>query len=466
VVDHNAPQPPPPPRCGPLTRFLRLFARVEPGEAGSVLLLALNIFLLMTAYYLIKPVREAFILGQWGAEAKTAASAGQALLLVAVVPLYSRLADRLPSRRLINAVLLFFAACLAAFYGAARAGLPVGIPFYLWVGVFNLMVVAQFWSFANDLYLPEQGKRLFAIVGFGMSAGAVSGSVIAGRLIGPLGLHQLLLVAAALLAASVGLTRAADALHGRRLGAAPGAAAARRPADEPMSGPGGFTLVRRNRYLLLIGFMLVLANLVNTTGEYILGARVRAEQHRLHPAVERAAGMDDAAHAAAVAAREEAVGKGIGRFYADFFSVVNLAGLLAQLFLVSRLVAWFGVRRAMLGLPLIAMGGYALTALFPVLAVARWGKVAENATDYSLQNTVRQILFLPTTREEKYKAKQAIDTFFVRLGDVAAALLVIAGSRLAGLDTVGFAWVNVGLAAVWVGLAVAIGRRFAGLERG
>lgn len=455
-----------PPRCGPLTRFLRLFARVEPGEAGSVLLLALNIFLLMTAYYLIKPVREALILGHWGAEAKTAASAGQALLLVAVVPLYSRLADRLPSRRLINAVLLFFAACLVAFYGAARAGLPVGIGFYLWVGVFNLMVVAQFWSFANDIYRPEQGKRLFAIVGFGMSAGAVSGSVIAGRLIGPLGLHQLLLVSAALLVASVGLTRAADVLHGRRLGTGTSAGVARRAADAPMSGPGGFTLVRRNRYLLLIGFMLVLANLVNTTGEYILGARVREAQDRLHPAVERTADMDDAAHAAAVAAREVAVGKGIGRFYADFFSVVNLAGLVAQLFLVSRLVAWLGVRRAMLGLPLIAMGGYALTALLPVLAVARWGKVAENATDYSLQNTVRQILFLPTTREEKYKAKQAIDTFFVRLGDVAAALLVIGGSRLMGLDTVGFAWVNVGLAMVWVGLAVAIGRRFAGMERG
>jgi AAA family ATP:ADP antiporter len=456
-----------PPRCGPLTRILRLFARVEPGEAGSVLLLALNIFLLMTAYYLIKPVREALILGHWGAEAKTAASAGQALLLVAVVPLYSRLADRLPSRRLINAVLVFFAGCLVAFYGAARAGLPVGIGFYLWVGVFNLMVVAQFWSFANDIYLPEQGKRLFAIVGFGMSAGAVSGSVIAGRLIGPLGLHQLLLVAAALLVASVGLTRAADVLHGRRqTGAGPATAAARRAADAPMSGPGGFTLVRRNRYLLLIGFMLVLANLVNTTGEYILGARVREAQDRLHPAVERTADMDDAAHAAAVAAREAAVGKGIGRFYADFFSVVNLAGLLAQLFLVSRLVAWLGVRRAMLGLPLIAMGGYLMTALLPVLAVARWGKVAENATDYSLQNTVRQILFLPTTREEKYKAKQAIDTFFVRIGDVAAAGLVIGGSRLAGLDTVGFAWVNVGLAVVWVALAVAIGRRFAGMERG
>jgi AAA family ATP:ADP antiporter len=450
------------PRPGPLTRFLRLFARVEPGEAGGVLLLALNVFLLLTAYYLIKPVREAFILGQWGAEAKTAASAGQALLLLAVVPLYSRLADRLPSRRLISTVLVFFAACLAVFYLCARAGLPVGIPFYLWVGVFNLMVVAQFWSFANDIYLPEQGKRLFAIVAFGMSAGAVSGSFIAGRLIGPLGLHQLLLVSAALLLASVGLTRAVDVLQRRHAPASGNVN--RRKADAPMAGPGGFALVLRNRYLLLIGFMLVLANLVNTTGEYILGARVRAEQDRLHPAVERTVGMDEAAFTAAEAARSKAVGEGIGRFYADFFSAVNLVGLLAQLFLVSRLVAWFGVRRAMLALPLVAMGGYVLTAVFPVLAVARWGKVAENATDYSLQNTVRQILFLPTTREEKYKAKQAVDTFFVRMGDVAAAALVIGGSRLVGLGTVGFAWVNVGLAAVWVVLAVAIGRRFARLE--
>jgi AAA family ATP:ADP antiporter len=459
----NEPQAGASARMGPLTRVLRLFARVQPGEAGDVLLLTLNVFLLLTAYYLIKPVREALILSEWGPEAKTAASAGQALLLLAVVPLYSRLANRMPSRRLIGVVMVFFAMCLAVFYLLARAGIPVGIPFYLWVGIFNLMVIAQFWSFANDLYQPEEGKRLFAIVAFGSSAGAVFGSVIAGRLIGPLGLHQLLLVSAALLPASLGLTRVVDARR-RRAAKRPATALPAR-ADEPMSGPGGFALVMRNRYLLMIGGMLVLANLVNTTGEYILGARVRQHQDRLHPAVVRTVDMSDETYAAESALRNTAVGQGIGRFYADFFSAVNLASLVIQLFLVSRIVAWFGVRRAMLALPLVAMGGYALIALFPLLNVARWSKVAENSTDYSLQNTVRQMLFLPTTREEKYKAKQAVDTFFVRMGDVAAAGLVIGGTSLAGWAPSTFARVNIVLAALWVVLAVATGRRFARLER-
>ncbi len=97
-------------------------------------------------------------------------------------------------------------------------------------------------------------------------------------------------------------------------------------------------------------------------------------------------------------------------------------------------------------------------ALFPLLAVARWAKTAENATDYSLQNTVRNMLFLPTSRDEKYKAKQAIDTFFVRMGDVLAALLVLGGTTLIHLSSTGFALVNVALGLLWVGLVVVIGR--------
>jgi len=192
-----------------LVRVLRLFAPVRQGEGGTVLLMALNVFLLLTAYYIIKPVREALILSEWGAEAKIYASAGQALLLLGVIPLYSRLADRMNVRRLISTVLVFFAVCLVAFYLLAMANVRLGIPFYLWVGIFNMMVVAQFWSFANDYYTEEQGKRLFAIIGFGMSAGAVFGGFITKKLINPLGLYQLMLLSAALLIVSLLLTVAA-----------------------------------------------------------------------------------------------------------------------------------------------------------------------------------------------------------------------------------------------------------------
>jgi AAA family ATP:ADP antiporter len=129
------------------------------------------------------------------------------------------------------------------------------------------------------------------------------------------------------------------------------------------------------------------------------------------------------------------------------------------LFLVSRILKYLGVRIALLFLPILAIGGYSLIVFFPILSIIRWSKTAENATDYSLQNTVRQVLFLPTTREEKYKAKQAIDTFFVRAGDVLSAVLVFLGTTFWAFQTAEFAIVNIVLATVWLILSVIIGKR-------
>jgi len=436
-----------------LERSLSLFAPVHGGEGSRVLLLALNVFFLLTAYYIIKPVREALILSEWGAEAKIYTAAGQAFLLLLVVPLYSRLAGAVNRRRLITLVLLFFIGCLVAFYFLALARVPLGIPFYLWVGIFNVMVIAQFWSFANDIYTNEQGKRLFAIVGFGSSAGAVFGSFITGKLIEPLGLYQLLLLSGALLAVSLVLTLVIDT----------GMAKTESPTPQKKSGRSGFALVFKSRYLLLIALMMVLANLVNTTGEYILGKRVAADARASVPEVVISEGMSEAELEAAQAVRKDEIGVITGKFYSGFFNLVNLVGLLTQLFLVSRIVRWGGVHLAILVLPVVALGGYFMMGLFPLLAVTRWAKTAENATDYSLQNTVRNMLFLPTTREEKYQAKQAIDSFFVRAGDMMAALLVLVGTSVWNLSVGGFAWVNVGLALVWIWVAVAIGRRYRSL---
>ncbi len=429
----------------PLERFLNVFTEVRHGEAASALLLALNIFLILTAYYVLKPVREALILAGGGAEIKSYAAAGQALLLLAAVPFYGWLASRMPRRVLINGVTLFFAVCLVVFYGLAQLKVPLGVVFFLWVGIFNLMVPAQFWAFANDIYTPEAGKRLFVIVAFGASCGAVAGSYLDSLLIGPVGVYQLMLVAAGILALSLLITNAVEHRERARGTPRPGAAAAVHAEDEPLKEGNAFAMVLGNRYLLLIALLMLVLNLVNTTGEYILGRTV-------------------------VSAAEQAVASGtagglskeeyIGGFYAQFFTVVNIAGLLLQLFVVSRVLKYFGVGVAILILPLIALGGYLIAAFYPVLAMVRWAKTAENATDYSLQNTVRQVLFLPTTREQKYKAKQAIDTFFVRAGDVLSAVVVFAGTTWLAFTTQGFALVNVGLVSLWLVLAVLIGRHY------
>ena len=432
-----------------LDMSLGAFADVRTGEGVTALLLTLNVFLLLTTYYIIKPVREALILAGGGAELKAYTSAGQAALLLLLVPAYGVLASRLPRKRLIQVVTLFFAACLVGFRFAAAADIPyLGVAFFLWVGIFNLMVIAQFWAFANDLYTPEQGKRLFAIVAFGASFGAVSGSWIAGRIIGPVGIENMLLVAAVLLVTSLALVQSVERRWRRERPrvARTGADATAPPvqAEETIGGKeGGFRLVLRDRYLTAIAVLLLLLNWVNTTGEYILGRVVSRTAGALVSAGQ-AGGLTE--------------GQWIGKFYADFFTVVNIVGVLAQLFLVSRILKYLGVRTALMILPVIAFGGYTLLAFVPSLSVVRWVKTAENATDYSLNNTVRQVLFLPLSREEKYKAKQAIDSFFVRVGDALSALLVFVGTAWLSFETRDFALVNLVLVTGWIAVAWWIGR--------
>jgi AAA family ATP:ADP antiporter len=146
----------------------------------------------------------------------------------------------------------------------------------------------------------------------------------------------------------------------------------------------------------------------------------------------------------------------VGKAYAEFYFTVNVVGVLVQAFLVSRIIRYVGMTGALLVLPLLTLGSSVAVLVAPLLAVFRIGKTLENATDYSLNNTVRQMLWLPTTAALKYKAKQAVDTFFVRLGDVSSALLVYAGAELLGWSVRGFAVVNAGLSLLWMAFAIAI----------
>jgi len=328
-------------------------------------------------------------------------------------------------------VTAFFISNLAIFFALGTAGVGIGVPYFLWVGIFNMMVVAQFWAFANDIYSEEQGKRLFPIVGVGASLGAWVGSLSTKYMLEYLGPYQLMLVAAGLLTFCILLTWT---VHRREAGRATPERA--KQAEQPLDSKGGFQLVLRHRYLRLIALLVLLLNAVNSVGEYLLGRFVIASAQVL-PAAER--------------------GKFIGQFYADYFSWVNLLGFLIQTFLVARLFKWIGVRGALFVLPLIAFSGYGILATIPILAIVRVAKILENATDYSLNNTVRHALFLPTSREEKYKGKAATDTFFVRLGDMLQAGIVLAGTQLS-LSISNMAVANMVMVGVWLLVAVAIYR--------
>jgi AAA family ATP:ADP antiporter len=454
VIDADTPSTGP---KGLLDRVLGVFAEVHGGEGLTALLLMLNIFLLLAAYSMLKTIREPLILTvPGGAEVKSYAAAAIAGLFLILVPLYSALASRVSRVKLINSVTLFFVACLIAFFALHGAGVPIGVAFFIWVGIFNLMVIAQLWAFANDVYTVRQGKRLFAIVGFGASLGAIAGSFSTGQLVALYGPYPFMLGACVLLALCMVLTNVVNVREMRARARqprppegqtaepdAPESPAA--PVDAPVRGRSGFALVFRNRYLLLIGLLMLVYNFVNTNGEYILGKMVL--------------GSYVASHGAAAVAGLDAK-KVIGEFYGNFQTLVNVISAVLQAFVVSRVIKYFGVRIALVVLPVVALIGYTSMALIPLLGFIRGTKMAENSVDYSLQNTTRNALYLPTSREAKYKAKQANDTFFVRFGDVLSAGLVFAGTTWMGFAPREFALVNVGLIVIWLVLAIAIGRSF------
>ena len=414
-----------------LSFSLRPFAKVEPSEALTAVVMTLTVFLLLTAYYLLKTAREPLILLHGGAEVKSYAAAGQAVLLLGFVQLYGWVARKVGRMRLLLGVYLFFASNLVLFALLARAALPVAIPFYLWVGVYNYTSIAQFWGYASDVYTPEQGKRLFAVIGIGSSLGAVAGAHLAKRVV-PLGPQAMMLGAAILLGVCCALLIWVDSRV-----EAPALAKAKEEDAQPLSHESAFSLLTRDKYLILIAILTLLINWCNSTGEYILDRTLLA------------AVSGKGQHADAMVF--------VGQFKAEYFEWVNIIGVLLQLFAVSRILDKLGVRTALFFLPVIAFGGYTVMLVAPVLSLIRLAKVAENSLDYSVQNTARQALYLVATRVEKYVGKITVDSFFVRFGDVLSAGVVYVGAKLS-LPTQVFAAINLVLIMVWLFVVVLVGR--------
>jgi AAA family ATP:ADP antiporter len=419
----------PAPKPSPLDRVLGLFGDVRAGEGAIVLLMALNVFLLLVAYYVLKTVREPLILATGGAELKSYASAFQALTLIGYVPLYGWVASRMPRQRFLMAVVLFFVGCIQLFFVGSRLGVPyIGFVFFVWVGIFSLTTIAQFWSYANEIYSRPEGNRLFPLIAVGSAAGAPFGAALAEHLF-KLGTNPYVMmeIAAGLLLLHLGLYRIVNG----RVSAGPAQA-----DQEPMKAGNGFAMVFESRYLGLVALLLVLLNLVNTVGEFILGNAVVAAADAQVAA--GAAGFDKGAY--------------IGQFYGSYFLWTNLATIFIQAFVVSRIVKHFGMKGVLLALPIVSLCAYSTAAAGAGLLALLYVKIAENSTDYSVNNTAKQMLWLPTSREEKYKAKQAIDTFFVRFGDMLAGGVVFVGTHWLSRGVSGFARANI----VIVGAAICV----------
>lgn len=400
-------------------------AEVRAGEWRIVLLFFANLFLLLTAYYILKVIREPLILLEGGAVERSYARGLQAGLLLVLIPGYGLLANRFEPSRLVKWIMGVFVVCVGAFVTLGRLGVPVGFAFFVWLGIFSTLSIAQFWSLATDVMSEADGKRLFPMVAAGGTLGGIFGSQIAARMIDghP---YQLMLVAAAVLVSCALLTHITHGVAASQRGNVVEVPAGERDRR------GGFTLLAHDRYLLLIALSVLVLNFVNTTGDFLLARLVNARALAL-PAEHRAAF--------------------IGSFYGDFQTYISVLTSFVQIVIVARVFKLLGIGGSLIFLPLFAFAGYGLSGVLPVLGLVATIKVVENATDYSLQNTTQQALFLSTSRDAKYKAKAAIDTLFVRLGDLASTGVVFIGAQV-GLSTTGYALINVAVSAGWIWLAL------------
>jgi len=437
-----------------LERVLRLFTDVRPGEGVTGVWMLASVFLVLAAYYFVKPARDGLLAispagGLSETELKAYSGFGQGLCLLAALPLYDRIARALPRRRLLTTVTLFFAGNLALFW-ALQPGLLleearyVGIVFYLWVGIFNVFIVAQFWAFAADLYSDEAGRRLFPMIAIGATAGAATGAWLAKRLVGVVGTYGLLLVAGVVLCTSLVGILIAESRGPQGEGGVEVEGEAEPSVERDTS--GGLRLVFRHKYLVATAFMILLLNWVNSNGEnFMFGA---LEKH-LHAEV--AARGIVAGEAADAFIRDETT-----RFYGDLFFWVNVVALLLQSLVASRLLRYGGFGAILLALPVISFSAYAAMAIHPGLGVIRRMKIAENATDYSLSNTAKQVLWLPTSVDMKYRAKATIDTLFVRAGDGFAAATAFFGKKVLAAPIRSLFAFNAGLVVVWLALAAVV----------
>lgn len=414
----------------PAARFVRALTKIERHELAAVLLSFLLVFVLMTSYMILKPLRDALAAdwGNVGLALTWTANFGLSLLAVSI---YGAALTFVRFRIMVPAFYVFFAATFVGLY-ALRAGLAdptlVNKAFYVWVSVFSLFNLSVFWSFMTDVFSSEQARRLFGVIAAGTTVGAIVGPSITGMLVDDLGANGLLLLSAGLLLFPVAVIPVLRRLKSTKLGNAgleadPGAKQAL--GTNPFA---GFSVLATDRYLLGICAFILLYVSINTFVYFELQNLTR--EYSLE-------------------------------FRAQVWSLIeittNVLTLLTAALVTSRIVIRFGMQTALTLMPVIvALGIFALVAV-PTLLMLAIFQVGRRVGNYAVTRPSREMLFTVLGREVRFKAKPVIDVVVYRAGDVASAWLftLIAGSLGLGLPGVaamiGITAALWGLSALWLG---------------
>jgi AAA family ATP:ADP antiporter len=408
----------------------------QPHELGGVLAAFSCVFFMFSSYSILRPIRETMGLTS-GVETLPALFWGTFVAMLALQPIYGWLTSRFRRTVFLPWVYLFFILNIVAFYAwfvAQQDHTWISRVYFIWVSVFNLFVVAVFWSLMADVFTREQAGRLFGFIAAGLSLGGLFGPFLGKQLAQPIGTINLLLVSAVLLAIGLAFMLRVLAWH-RVHGTTQQPAAEGEARQDPDANLGGgalaaFRQVASSPYLALIAVFVLLLTWVSTF--------LYLEQQALV-----AVTFTDRD------ARTE--------FFNTIDFWVQAASLAVQVFLFGRLYRWLGFRALIALVPVAMMLGFTALALVPTFAVLVGVMIVRRVGEYSIARPSRDTLYTVVTREEKYKAKSLIDTFVYRGGDATSASLHALVKSTFGLGLSGIAWIGAGIAAAWALVALRLG---------
>jgi len=420
-------------------RLTRLVA-VEPGEMRALFWSFIYFFALLCSYYIIRPMRDEMGIAG-GIEKLQWMFTGTFVVMLAAVPLFGWVAKRFPVRQFLPYVYYFFIANLILFFVLFKSDLThayVARAFFIWASVFNLFIVSVFWSFMADIFDNNQAKRLFGVIAAGGTAGALTGPVLTAALVSPLGPANMLLISIAFLAIAVWCIHRIIAWK-QSTNINSGKDDHLRPV-KPDSGKeqaiggsifAGIRLVFSSPYLTGICFLILLYTTL-ATFLYFQQAQIIRDS------------FEDSANRTAL-------------FAVMDFSV-NFLTIITQLLLTSRIVRKWGLSWALALIPLLLGIGFLLLGMMPMLSVLIAVQVLRRAGNYAVMRPAREMLYVVLGKEEKYKAKNFIDTVVYRGGDAVSAW-AYAGLKAVGLNLAGIALVAVPLAGIWAWISFKLGKR-------
>jgi AAA family ATP:ADP antiporter len=373
---------------------------------------------------------------------------GTFVVMLLAVPLFGWLTSRYPRRKFLVYVYYFFITNLLLFFALFRAGIEqawLARAFFIWASVFNLFVVSVFWSFMTDIFNDEQAKRLFGFIAAGGTTGALVGPVLTVSLVQFVGTTNLLLLSATFLGCAVLCIRQLICWqdHNSLLPSSiPAMAQGGTPSssrDAVLQGGlfGGIKLVLGSHYLLGICLLMVLFTSL-ATFLYFQQAYIIRDNF-----------VDPADRTAVFATMDFAV---------------NFLTILIQVFLTGRIVNRLGMAWTLAIIPVLLCLGFTLLALSPALAVIVVVQVIRRAGNYAVMRPAREMLYVVLNREQKYKAKNFIDTVVYRGGDAVSAWLY-AGLNSIGLGLAAIAALAVPISAIWAWVCFRLGMRQEALAR-